>query len=249
MFRAVPKVTMAGSRTDAGAVSPTIDQHHGWIVEPNRIAVQARVETHGVALDRPVDHGPQQHATVAHPDTPWRRAARAWPAPDRGSVAARPVRRLPSPSLRQVSSAIRMQPARSSSATAPGGTTQVASYSSTMSGPVRRVARSERRSDRRLDPAALAEVDAARRPRHGLGPARDHALGHARPLAQPLAHDLDRHQLDRLLDAGAMAVGSLVLGAEGLLQDVRPSSHRSGRRAPARRGRSSGPCSAGPPSG
>ena len=116
-------------------------------------------------------------------------------------------------------SSITMLPPASSSARAPGGTTQVASYSSTISGPLARRARSARRrtgvssqpsSRRNRRGAAAAGVGSAR-----LGLTRS---GHARPVAQALADDLDGDQLDRLLRAGAMAVGALVLRAEGFLQ-------------------------------
>ena len=64
----------------------------------------------------------------------------------------------------------------------------------------------------------VAEVGAARRRRLRLGAARAHAFAECRAFAQPVAHDLDRDQLDRLVGAGAVAVGLLVLAAERLLQ-------------------------------
>src|SRR6202011_4075585 len=58
--------------------------------------------------------------------------------------------------------------------------------------------------------------------------------GHTGPFAQTLPHDLDRHELDRLVLAGAMTVGLLVLLAEGFLEQRhhlvvdRPFGHRHG---------------------
>src|SRR6185312_1553664 len=76
--------------------------------------------------------------------------------------------------------------------------------------------------DRRVEPAGVAEVGAARRWGLRLGAAGLQPLGDRRatPIiwAQALAHDLDRHQLDRLVLAGAMAVGLLVFLAERLLE-------------------------------
>src|SRR2546425_10596847 len=54
--------------------------------------------------------------------------------------------------------------------------------------------------------------------RRGFRTARAHALGHARPFAQAQADDLDRDQLDRLVGAGAVAVGLLMLAAILFLQ-------------------------------
>ena len=59
------------------------------------------------------------------------------------------------------------------------------------------------------------------------------ALRHAAALAQARADELDRHQLDRLVGAGAMAVGPLVLLGRRPPRDARPCAHRSGRPAPA----------------
>src|SRR5215470_12634171 len=72
--------------------------------------------------------------------------------------------------------------------------------------------------DRRLEPAGVAEIGAPRRRRLRLGATGLQALGDRRALAQALADDLDRHQLDRLVLARAMAIGLLVLLAERLLE-------------------------------
>src|SRR6478672_12258406 len=72
--------------------------------------------------------------------------------------------------------------------------------------------------DRRLQPAGLAEVGAARWRRLRLGAAGLQPLRNCRALAQALPDDLDRYQLDRLVLAGAMAVGLLVLQAERFLE-------------------------------
>ena len=113
-----------------------------------------------------------------------------------------------------------MLPAASRLAVAPGGTTQVASYSSMMNGP--------RRCAGEIGAAQRSACRASRRRRNrrgaaaaGCGSAR---LGFSRsgtpasPRRRPWPDDLDRHQLDRLVLAGAMAVGLLVLLAERLLE-------------------------------
>ena len=65
---------------------------------------------------------------------------------------------------------------------------------------------------RRFDPAVLgAEIGRRAAAASRLGPARRDALRHAAALAQAAADHLDRDQFDRLLGAGAMAVGALVL--------------------------------------
>src|SRR5471030_1542749 len=68
--------------------------------------------------------------------------------------------------------------------------------------------------DRRVGPAGVAEVSRTRGRRLRLGAAGFQPIGNAGTVAQALAHDLDRDQLDRLILAGAMAVGLLVLAAE-----------------------------------
>ena len=129
-----------------------------------------------------------------------------------------------------------MLPAASSSAWAPGGMTQVASYSSTISGPRGGVVEVRAAQHRRVDPAVLlAEIGLARRPARPVRVRLDVTRRrHAAASAQARADELDRHQLDRLVGAGAMAVGPLVLLAEGLLQMRDHVAHRSGRPAPAR---------------
>ena len=107
---------------------------------------------------------------------------------------------------------ITMLPESSSRARAPGGTTHVASYSSTIAGPCARRREIGAGEDRRHDPAvARTEVHAPRAPERARGPADLHALGNARPVAQSLADDAQAHDLDRLVGAGAMPVGALVL--------------------------------------
>ena len=114
-------------------------------------------------------------------------------------------------------SVITMLPAASRSARAPGGTTQVASYSSTISGP--RGRRRDRRGSAPAFPAsrAIAEIGRPRGLRGGLRPARPHLLRHATAFAQARTHELDRDQLDRLV---------------GRRRDGRRSARAPGRRPP-----------------
>ena len=64
-------------------------QHHRGILEPHGIPVAAGVDAHAVAVDRAVDHRPQQRAVVVRRDRPWRRGARARPARRRSASRAR----------------------------------------------------------------------------------------------------------------------------------------------------------------
>jgi len=75
---------------------------------------------------------------------------------------------------------------------------------------------------RRVEEAVVgAEVGAARPLRRGLAAGEHHALGHRAALAHAGADRLDREQFDRLLGAGAVAVGALVLGAERFFSAAR----------------------------
>src|SRR5215212_8422875 len=70
-----------------------------------------------------------------------------------------------------------------------------------------------------VDPAVLlAEIGLPAILLGRFRPARRHARRHLAAPAQARADELDRHELDRLLGAGAMAVGPLVLLAKRLLQ-------------------------------
>ena len=123
--------------------------------------------------------------------------------------------------MRGAPSSMTMLPKSSSAARASGGTTHVASYSSTMHGS-RRVRRRGRRGSGSawpVQPRSGAEVDAARAlGEHGVRPVDAHALGHARPVGDALRHHPQADQLHRLVRAGPVPVGALVLAAEGLGQ-------------------------------
>ena len=121
-----------------------------------------------------------------------------------------------------------MLPETSSAALAPGGTTHVASYSSTIAGPSA-ASRDRRGPDGRHDPAvALAEVDPARARDRARAPTDLDALGNARPVAQSLADDAQAHDLDRLVGARPVPVRALVLARERFL-DRRARRHGHGQ--------------------
>ena len=109
-------------------------------------------------------------------------------------------------------------PYASRRAVQPGGTRQVASYSSTMHGPARGVLQVAAVEQFGIEPAACSARN--RRDRRGSAIAMSGArLAAAAAAARgvsgmPRPIDLEADQLDRLLDPGAMAVGALVLGAE-----------------------------------
>ena len=91
--------------------------------------------------------------------------------------------------------------------------------------------------NRRLAPASLgAEVgQAGRQRRTGVGSRELERPRRQRALGDPLAGQPDLGQLDRLLGAGAVAIGALVLLAEGILERSdrsrveRPVSDRQGQ--------------------
>src|SRR4029453_18571728 len=102
-------------------------------------------------------------------------------------------------------------PASSSPARAEEGTRQVASYSSTISGPVLPPPRSERRTTGVLPPPCAAPSHAGRGGGGGrLRPVGSDPVGHA-AVTESQTHHLDRYQLNRFVWAGAMAIGALVL--------------------------------------
>jgi hypothetical protein len=66
--------------------------------------------------------------------------------------------------------------------------------------------------------ALRAEVGRARR--RGLGAARPDTFRNARSVAHPLADDLHRHQLHRLLCARTVTIGLFMLAAENFFESV-----------------------------
>jgi hypothetical protein len=177
---------------DAGLKSYSAEKGPPWVHGLEDVEVTGVSDEHGKLLlgRKPTPGARRESLADSRPlrsdRQPARLVCRRAARPRGGAVADRGARREYL-TVRRAGrySTITMLPAESSSACAPGGTTQVESYSSTMSGPLRPAAESARASTGVSSQPCSAEVGLRGGLRAPLGPARFHTLGTPPPSRRP----------------------------------------------------------------